>query len=67
MGMVKFVVFLCGVNVGGVNFKMVEVVMVLIDVGFCNVCIILVSGNVLLELMCGVVEVCEKIEVMLCE
>jgi uncharacterized protein (DUF1697 family) len=47
--MTKYAAFLRGVNVGGVNLKMAEVVEALTDAGFDNVRTILASGNVLLE------------------
>jgi len=47
--MTRFAAFLRGVNVGGVNLKMVEVAAALRDAGFANVRTILASGNVLLE------------------
>jgi uncharacterized protein (DUF1697 family) len=47
--MTRYVAFLRGVNVGGVNLKMAEVAAALTDAGFGNVRTILASGNVLLD------------------
>ena len=47
--MTKYVAFLRGVNVGGVNLKMAEVAKALEEAGFSNVRTILASGNALLE------------------
>ncbi|OHU94256.1 DUF1697 domain-containing protein [Mycobacterium talmoniae] len=47
--MTAYAAFLRGVNVGGVNLKMAEVVAALTDAGFAAVRTILASGNVLLE------------------
>lgn len=47
--MSRYVAFLRGVNVGGVNLKMAEVAAVLTDAGFTRVRTVLASGNVLLE------------------
>jgi uncharacterized protein (DUF1697 family) len=47
--MTRFAAFLRGVNVGGVNLKMVEVSAALRDAGLANLRTILSSGNVLLE------------------
>jgi uncharacterized protein (DUF1697 family) len=47
--MTRYAAFLRGVNVAGVNLKMVEVAAALRDAGFANVRTILASGNVLLE------------------
>lgn len=46
--MTRYVAFLRGVNVGGVNLKMAEVARALTDAGFTDVETILASGNVLL-------------------
>ncbi|BDX30759.1 pyridoxamine 5'-phosphate oxidase [Mycobacterium antarcticum] len=46
--MTCYVAFLRGVNVGGVNLKMVEVAAALTDAGFSDVTTVLASGNVLL-------------------
>jgi uncharacterized protein (DUF1697 family) len=47
--MTRYAAFLRGVNVGGVNLRMVEVAAALTDAGFANVRTILATGNVLLE------------------
>ena len=47
--MTRYVAFLRGVNVGGVNMKMADVAAALTDCGFQHVKTILASGNVLLE------------------
>ncbi|MEZ0365936.1 DUF1697 domain-containing protein [Mycobacterium sp. pUA109] len=47
--MTTYAAFLRGVNVGGVNLKMAEVVAALTDAGFSTVRTILASGNVVLE------------------
>jgi uncharacterized protein (DUF1697 family) len=46
--MPRYVAFLRGVNVGGVNLKMAEVAATLTDAGFSDVTTVLASGNVLL-------------------
>ena len=46
--MTRYVAFLRGVNVGGVNLKMAEVAAALTDAGFTDVTTVLASGNVLL-------------------
>ncbi|MCV7419734.1 DUF1697 domain-containing protein [Mycobacterium yunnanensis] len=46
--MTRYVAFLRGVNVGGVNLKMAEVAGALTDAGFTDVETVLASGNVLL-------------------
>lgn len=51
--MPRYVVFLRGVNVGGVNLKMAEVAKTFTDAGFDNVKTILASGNVLLDSRSG--------------
>jgi uncharacterized protein (DUF1697 family) len=63
--MTRFAAFLRGVNVGGVNLKMVEVAKALTDAGFTNVRTILASGNVLLESSSGVAAVRKKAEATL--
>jgi uncharacterized protein (DUF1697 family) len=63
--MTKFVAFLRGVNVGGVNLKMAEVAQALTDAGFTNVRTILASGNVVLESSSGVAAVRKKAEATL--
>jgi uncharacterized protein (DUF1697 family) len=47
--MTRYVAFLRGVNVGGVNLKMAEVAKAFEDVGFTNVRTVLASGNVLFD------------------
>ena len=47
--MTRYVAFLRGVNVGGVNLKMAEVARVFEDAGFDNVATVLASGNVVLD------------------
>jgi uncharacterized protein (DUF1697 family) len=47
--MTRYVAFLRGVNVGGVNLKMADVAAALEDAGFTAVKTVLASGNVLLE------------------
>lgn len=47
--MTRFVAFLRGVNVGGVNLKMADVAAAFEDAGFTAVKTILASGNVLLD------------------
>jgi uncharacterized protein (DUF1697 family) len=47
--MTRYVAFLRGVNVGGVNLKMAEVAKAFEDAGFTNVRTVLASGNVLLD------------------
>ncbi|WP_066898858.1 DUF1697 domain-containing protein [Mycolicibacterium houstonense] len=47
--MTRYVAFLRGVNVGGVNLKMAEVAKALEAAGFSEVRTILASGNVLLD------------------
>ena len=46
--MTRYAAFLRGVNVGGVNLKMADVVIALTDAGFTDVRTVLASGNVLL-------------------
>jgi uncharacterized protein (DUF1697 family) len=43
----RYVAFLRGVNVGGVNLKMADVAAALTDAGFTDVTTVLASGNVL--------------------
>jgi uncharacterized protein (DUF1697 family) len=47
--MTRYVAFLRGVNVGGVNLKMAEVAAALTEAGFTAVQTVLASGNVILE------------------
>jgi uncharacterized protein (DUF1697 family) len=44
----RYVAFLRGVNVGGVNLKMADVAAALTDAGFSDVTTVLASGNVLM-------------------
>src|SRR5258708_18019427 len=60
--MTRYAAFLRGVNVGGVNLKMAEVVKAFEEAGFTNVRTILASGNVLLESRSGVDAVRTKAE-----
>ena len=60
--MTRYVAFLRGVNVGGVNLKMAEVAAAFEKAGFTNVRTILASGNVLLESRSGVDAVRKKAE-----
>jgi uncharacterized protein (DUF1697 family) len=46
--MTRYVAFLRGVNVGGVNLKMADVATAFTDAGFTDVTTVLASGNVLL-------------------
>lgn len=46
--MTRYVAFLRGVNVGGVNLTMADVAAALTDAGFTDVTTVLASGNVLL-------------------
>jgi uncharacterized protein (DUF1697 family) len=52
--MTRYVAFLRGVNVGGVNLKMAEVAAAFTDAGFAAVKTVLASGNVLLDSSAGV-------------
>lgn len=63
--MTRFVAFLRGVNVGGVNLKMADVAAALTDAGFANVRTILASGNVLLESSWGASAVRKEAEAAL--
>lgn len=65
--MTRYVAFLRGVNVGGVNLKMAEVAKALTNAGFGNVRTILASGNVLLESRSKVAAVREDAEAALRE
>ena len=47
--MTRYVAFLRGVNVGGVNLKMAEVAKAFTDIGFSDVKTVLASGNVLFD------------------
>lgn len=47
--MTRYAAFLRGVNVGGVNLKMVDVAATLTEAGFTGVRTLLASGNVLLD------------------
>lgn len=61
----RFVAFLRGVNVGGVNLKMAEVATALTDAGFADVTTVLASGNVLLSSDADVETVRKKAETAL--
>src|SRR5271163_5004769 len=65
--MTRYAAFLRGVNVGGVNLKMVDVAAALTDAGFTNVCTILATGNVLLDSSGRVAAVRKKAEAALRE
>lgn len=65
--MTRYVAFLRGVNVGGVNLKMPEVAKALTDVGFSGVQTVLASGNVVLESRAKVTAVRTKAETALRE
>ena len=60
--MTRYVAFLRGVNVGGVNLKMADVAAAFENAGFKNVRTILASGNVLLESRSRVAAVRKKAE-----
>ncbi|MUM29090.1 DUF1697 domain-containing protein, partial [Mycolicibacterium sp. CBMA 295] len=55
--MTRYIAFLRGVNVGGVNLKMAEVAQAMEAAGFTEVRTILASGNVLLDSASGAAEV----------
>lgn len=55
--MTRYIAFLRGVNVGGVNLKMAEVAKAMEAAGFTEVKTILASGNVLLDSTSGVAKV----------
>jgi uncharacterized protein (DUF1697 family) len=65
--MTKFVAFLRGVNVAGVNLKMADVAAAFTEAGFTDVRTILASGNVLLESSARVATVRKKAEAALRE
>jgi uncharacterized protein (DUF1697 family) len=58
----RYVAFLRGVNVGGVNLKMADVADALTDAGFSDVTTVLASGNVLMTSGAGVDAVRKKAE-----
>ncbi|OBB05779.1 pyridoxamine 5-phosphate oxidase [Mycobacteriaceae bacterium 1482268.1] len=60
--MTRYAAFLRGVNVGGVNLKMADVVAAFEKAGFTNIKTILASGNVLLDSRSGVDAVRKKAE-----
>ncbi|MCT7657039.1 DUF1697 domain-containing protein [Mycobacterium deserti] len=60
--MTRYAAFLRGVNVGGINLKMAEVVSAFEDAGFTDVRTILASGNVLLSSRSDVAAVRKKAE-----
>lgn len=55
--MTRYIAFLRGVNVGGVNLKMAEVAKAMEAAGFTEVRTILASGNVLLDSTSGAAKV----------
>jgi uncharacterized protein (DUF1697 family) len=61
----RYVAFLRGVNVGGVNLKMADVATALAAAGFTNVKTILATGNVLLDSPATAPEVRTKAEAAL--
>ncbi len=61
----RYVAFLRGVNVGGVNLRMAEVVDAFEGAGFSNVATVLASGNVLLDAAVSVDSVRKKSETVL--
>ena len=63
--MTRYVAFLRGVNVGGVNLKMAEIAKSFTEAGFTDVKTILASGNVLLTSGSGVAAVRKKAETAL--
>ncbi|WP_156689053.1 DUF1697 domain-containing protein [Mycobacterium sp. Marseille-P9652] len=63
--MTRYVAFLRGVNVGGVNLKMAEVARALTDAGFGEVRTVLATGNVLLESSAKAATVRKKAETAL--
>ena len=63
--MTRYAVFMRGVNVGGVNLKMPDVVAALTDAGFGGVRTILASGNVLLDSAVSAATVRKKAEAAL--
>jgi uncharacterized protein (DUF1697 family) len=63
----RYVAFLRGVNVGGVNLKMAAVADALTEAGFTGVKTVLASGNVLLESKASVKAVRTKVEATLRE
>jgi uncharacterized protein (DUF1697 family) len=65
--MTRYVAFLRGVNVGGVNLKMAEVAKVLTEAGFTEVRTVLASGNVVFESGAKVAGVRKKAEAALRE
>lgn len=60
--MTRYVAFLRGVNVGGVNLKMADVAAALAEAGFSDVTTVLASGNVLMTSGAGVDAVRKKAE-----
>lgn len=57
MAQSRYIAFLRGINVGGVNLKMVDVAAALHDAGFTAVKTVLATGNVLLDSSLPVAEV----------
>jgi uncharacterized protein (DUF1697 family) len=60
--MTRYVAFLRGVNVGGVNLKMADVASALTEAGFDDVTTVLASGNVLVSSSASVGNVRKKAE-----
>lgn len=65
--MTRYAAFLRGVNVGGVNLKMVDVAAVFTAAGFTDVKTILASGNVLLDSSSSTAAVRDRAETALRE
>jgi uncharacterized protein (DUF1697 family) len=63
----RYIAFLRGVNVGGVNLKMADVAAALAEAGFAGVQTVLASGNVVLESDSKVAAVRKKAEATLRE
>ncbi|MDJ0360915.1 DUF1697 domain-containing protein [Rhodococcus sp. H29-C3] len=63
----KHVVLLRGINVGGINIKMVELRAALTSAGFDDVRTILATGNVVLESTLSALEVKKSVEKILSE
>jgi uncharacterized protein (DUF1697 family) len=60
--MTRYAAFLRGINVGGVNLKMTDVVSALTDAGFDNVRTVLATGNVVLDARGSAASVRKKAE-----
>ncbi|MET0451990.1 MAG: DUF1697 domain-containing protein, partial [Mycobacterium sp.] len=63
--MTRYVAFLRGVNVGGVNLKMADVATALTEAGFTDVTTVLATGNVVLDSTVEVAGVRRKAEAAL--